>query len=89
MEELIRSGKAAIIDVRSHAEYISGHVKGSLNIPLQEIPARLEAFKKMKSILLCCASGNRSGQACAWLQQNGIECVNAGSWMDINALLNT
>ncbi len=84
IEELIKSGKATIVDVRSAAEFMSGHVNGSLNIPLQEIPTRLAEFKKMKNIILCCASGNRSGQAAAYLQQNGIGCENAGSWLEVN-----
>jgi len=84
LEELIKSGKATIVDVRSAAEFMGGHVAGSINIPVQEIPKRLPEFKKMENIVLCCASGGRSGQATAFLRQNGIECENAGSWMDVN-----
>jgi phage shock protein E len=83
-EALIRSGKATVVDVRTPAEFMGGHVKGSVNIPLQELPARLEELKKMNNIVLCCASGNRSGQATAYLKQHGIDCENAGSWMEVN-----
>jgi rhodanese-related sulfurtransferase len=84
IEELIKSGKATVVDVRTPSEFIGGHVKDSINIPLQELPTRLEEFKKMENIVLCCASGNRSGQATQYLKQHGIECENAGSWMDVN-----
>jgi rhodanese-related sulfurtransferase len=84
IEELIKTGKATIVDVRTPAEFMGGHVNGSINIPLQEIPARLSEFKKMENIVLCCASGNRSGQATAYLKQNGIECENGGSWLEVN-----
>lgn len=84
IEELIKSGKATIVDVRTPAEFRGGHVNGSINIPLQEIPTRLAEFKKMENIVLCCASGNRSGQATAYLKQNGIACENAGSWLEVN-----
>jgi phage shock protein E len=84
IETMIKEGKATIIDVRSHGEFMGGHVAGSKNIPLQEIPDRLDEFKSMKNIVLCCASGNRSGQATAYLKQNGIDCENGGSWMDVN-----
>lgn len=84
LEELIRTGKATIVDVRSPGEFMGGHVQGSINIPLQEIPSRLSEFKKMQNIILCCASGNRSGQATAYLKQNGIKCENGGSWLDVN-----
>ena len=80
-EELLRSGKATIVDVRTPAEFMGGHVNGSVNIPLQEIPARLSEFKKMENIVLCCASGNRSGQAASFLKQNGIDCTDGGSWL--------
>jgi len=83
-EELIKSGKATIVDVRSPLEFMGGHVAGSINIPLQEIQARLKEFSQMQNIVLCCASGNRSGQAAMFLKQNGIECVNGGSWMNVN-----
>jgi len=82
--ELIKSGKATIVDVRSFSEFIGGHVEGSINIPLQQIPNRLDEFKKMENIILCCASGNRSRQATFYLKDNGVECKNGGSWHDIN-----
>ena len=84
MEQLLTEGNATIIDVRSRGEYMGGHVAGSINIPLQEIPNRLEELKTMKNIVLCCASGGRSGQATMLLQQHGIQCMNGGSWMDVN-----
>ena len=84
IKKLIKSGKVTIVDVRSPSEFMGGHVAGSINIPLQEIPKRLAEFKKMEHILLCCASGNRSRQATQFLKQNGIECENTGSWMDVN-----
>ena len=64
---------------------MGGHVAGSINIPLQEIQTRIEEIANMaQPIVLCCASGNRSGQATQFLSQQGIECVNGGSWLDVN-----
>ena len=88
IETVIKSGEATIIDVRTPAEFSSGHVKGSINIPLQKIPGRLNELKSMQKIVLCCASGNRSGQATAFLKQNSIDCENGGSWMDVNYHVN-
>ena len=74
-----------IIDVRTPAEFRGGHVPGSINIPLNEIPERLEEIKSMhQPIVLCCASGNRSGQANTILLRHGISCENGGSWIDLN-----
>lgn len=74
-----------IIDVRTPAEFMGGHVAGSINIPLQEVVQKLEEIKAMKQpIILCCASGGRSGQATHFLKSQGINCENGGSWLDVN-----
>jgi rhodanese-related sulfurtransferase len=74
-----------IIDVRTPAEFMGGHVAGSVNIPLQEVQARLDEIKALPTpIILCCASGARSGMATAFLMGQGIECQNGGGWMDVN-----
>jgi phage shock protein E len=74
-----------IVDVRTPAEFMGGNVAGSINIPLQEVANRIEEFKKMaQPIVLCCASGNRSGQATRFLKNNGIDCENGGSWLEVN-----
>ena len=79
-----------IIDVRSPAEFAGGHVKGSSNIPLQEVPARVEDLRNMpQPLILCCASGNRSGQAAHFLQSQGIACENGGSWQAVHARITT
>lgn len=86
MEELIKNENNIIVDVRSAGEFAGGHVVGSVNIALNEVPNRIEDFKKMNGeIILCCASGNRSGQAMMFLRQNGFNNVhNGGGWMDVN-----
>lgn len=85
IEKIIKEKQGTIIDVRSPGEFIGGNVIGSINIPLQEIPRRIEELKNMKApLVLCCASGGRSGQAQGYLSQQGIECYNGGSWLDVN-----
>jgi rhodanese-related sulfurtransferase len=79
------SNKQTIVDVRTPGEFMGGHVAGSINIPLQEIQERLEELKALpQPIILCCASGNRSGQATSFLKGEGIDCSNGGSWVDVN-----
>ena len=87
LETIIKENQGTIVDVRTPAEYMGGHVAGSLNIPLQEVPENIDTFKNLKQpLILCCASGNRSGQATMYLSQLGIDCYNGGSWMDVNYL---
>jgi rhodanese-related sulfurtransferase len=85
LDKLITENHRTIVDVRTPGEYSGGHVAGSINIPLNEIPMRLQEISSLKQpLILCCASGNRSGQGVHFLQQQGIVCVNGGSWMEVN-----
>lgn len=88
IENLLVEKKGTVLDVRSYEEYVAAHAPGSINIPLGEIPHELEKIKSLKRpLILCCASGNRSGMAERLLSAQGIDCCNGGSWMDINYLL--
>jgi phage shock protein E len=87
LEKLIKEKKATIVDVRTPAEFMGGHVPGSINIPLQELTGRLDEIRKMENLVLCCASGGRSAHATDFLRQQDISCENAGSWLSINSLI--
>lgn len=79
--ELIANG-ATIVDVRTKGEYASGHVKGSINIPLDQLDYNLKKFKSTEQpIITCCASGMRSSSAKGILRAKGYTNVhNGGSW---------
>lgn len=76
---------ATIVDVRTPGEFSMGKVEGSINIPLNEVPEKIEEFKQMKKpLVLCCASGGRSGQAMQFLASNGItDIYNGGGWQEL------
>ena len=85
LEKIIKEANCTIVDVRSHEEFMGGHVANSINIPLQTIPERIAELKGLNApLVLCCASGNRSGQAQYFLSQQGLDCHNGGSWLDVN-----
>ncbi len=85
LEQIIKENQGTIVDVRSPGEFMGGNVVGSINIPLQEIQQRLDEIKLLKTpLVLCCASGNRSGIAKQFLSQYGLECYNGGSWLEVN-----
>jgi rhodanese-related sulfurtransferase len=79
---------ATIIDVRTPGEFMMGNVKGSINIPLNEVSSRIQEFKNIEgNVVLCCASGGRSDQATMFLQQNGLSNVyNGGGWQTVDTL---
>ena len=56
--------KASVIDVRRHDEWVSGHVRGAIHIPVDELPDRIDELPKDKKLLFICAAGVRSGLAC-------------------------
>ncbi len=81
-EVIARGG--VIVDVRTTGEYAGGHVKGSLNIPLNALGSQMQKLKKDKPVITCCASGMRSGSAKSMLQANGFtEVHNGGSWYNL------
>jgi rhodanese-related sulfurtransferase len=82
--ELISNG-ALIIDVRSKGEYAGGHVKGSVNVPLDQLSGYLKKIKdKNHTVITCCASGMRSASAKSFLKGQGyVNVYNGGSWLSL------
>ncbi|HTL80407.1 MAG TPA: rhodanese-like domain-containing protein [Bacteroidia bacterium] len=82
--ELVKQG-AIILDVRSKGEFASGHIKGSINIPVNALGENLGKLKdKNKPIITCCASGMRSASAKSILKSSGYTQVhNGGGWMSL------
>ena len=86
IKELINNREATIVDVRTEAEFSSGNIQGSINIPLDKVIDRVEELKAMQPIVMCCLSGGRSGQATAYLRSLGCEEVyNGGGWETVDA----
>ncbi len=84
LAELKKNG-ALILDVRTLGEFKSGHIKGSKNIPLQELNNKMKGLKKDQVIITCCASGMRSGSAKSILQSAGYEAHNGGGWTSLKS----
>ena len=86
--QLVKDG-AVIIDVRTPGEFSSGHIKGSVNIPVDQLQKNLHKLKdKSKPVITCCASGMRSASAKSILKSNGFEQVhNGGGWMGLQSKL--
>jgi phage shock protein E len=80
-KQYVKQG-AIILDVRTHQEYTTGHIKNSVNIPVHEIAANLHKLPaKNVAIITCCASGVRSSKAAGILKSNGYTNIhNGGSW---------
>ena len=77
-----------VIDVRTEAEWDTGHLEGALHIEWQDILNISSDIQKDEEIFLYCRSGNRSGKATKILIDAGyINAKNAGSIEDVSELL--
>lgn len=80
LKEVIANG-AVIVDVRTKGEFQTGHLRNSINMPVDNLQQNLKKLNKNKAIITCCASGSRSASARRILLSNGFENVyNGGSW---------
>ena len=80
LPELQKRG-ATLVDVRSAAEFAQGNAPGTINIPLPALGSRLGEIPKSSPVVVCCASGTRSGMAKLTLKKNGYaEVHNIGAW---------
>ena len=82
---------ALIVDVRTAAEYKSGHIKGEKNTPLKEFASALERYAgyKDKPFLFYCNSGNTVVSAINQLKKAGFEKINnleggIAAWKEAN-----
>ncbi|MDX1941970.1 MAG: rhodanese-like domain-containing protein [Saprospiraceae bacterium] len=83
--ELFQQEGLTLIDVREPFEFSMGHAEGAINIPLGSIPANIDRIRQMQQpVILYCRSGNRSGQAEAFLRNCGVpQAYNVGSLEDV------
>lgn len=84
--EYQKTPHAKLIDVREKDEYAAGHIPASINLPLSKIESAQGEITDLDiPLFVYCRSGNRSGQAVAWLKQAGYSKVkNIGGIIDYN-----
>lgn len=67
--------KVICIDVRTEREYDAKCIAGTVNMPLDHLKNHIGELKKYDDVYVVCASGNRSGIACAELEKCGMQNV--------------
>lgn len=77
------SGGAVLLDVRTPAEFASGHIDGARNIPVDQIAARSKEIDKATPVVVYCRSGARSAAAANTLRGLGFAKVE-----DLGAMSN-
>lgn len=73
LARLMRLGSVLVLDVRPLEEYASAHISGSLNIPLAELPGRIEDLPADREIVVYCRGPycQLTGEAIALLRRHG------------------
>jgi rhodanese-related sulfurtransferase len=69
------SSNVLVVDVRLPEEYVQGHLKGAINIPLSDLPLRIGALEHNRPILVYCQTGIRGAQASTILVKAGFTKV--------------
>ena len=76
VDGLPRDGSVTLLDVRTPAEYKSGHIEGFFNMEVDALRDNLDRLDKSKPVYVHCRSGLRSYLACRILSQNGFNSYN-------------
>ncbi|HPQ07707.1 MAG TPA: rhodanese-like domain-containing protein [Bacteroidia bacterium] len=76
--EIKKNPNAVIIDVRTPAEYQSGHIPNALNIDISsaEFPEKIDELDRNKDYYVYCRNGGRSTTACQYMVSVGFKNVN-------------
>lgn len=83
-EELVESGKAVWVDVRQADEFAGSGIEGALNLPLNQMRAKLEDLPTDKTYITYCDTGGRSSAAAFLMAERGFDvCYVAGGYLYI------
>lgn len=90
IKHLIEDKSTIILDVRTEQEHNEGHIKKSINIPLDKLNDSVFSLQKEEPIVIVCRSGKRSKEAKTFLTHQGfINVYDGGRWESLNKLLLT
>lgn len=73
---LAASDPPVVLDVREPWEQAIARLAGTLDIPMDEVPARLAELPKDREIIVMCRSGGRSSRVAQYLEQQGYRATN-------------
>lgn len=76
---------AAIIDVRTPAEFAEGHVAGAINLDVSaaDFAGKVAELSSSGTYLVYCRSGNRSAAAAATMREAGLTVIDGGGLEDM------
>ncbi len=83
VELLKRKPWPQVVDVRTPAEFASGHVRGAVNVPMMALPSKLDSLKldPARPVVAICLNAHRSVPAVRLLRQRGFDAVQLAGGM--------
>ena len=83
VERLRRRPWPQLLDVRSAAEFASGHVRGAVNVPVTELRSRIDSLRldPGRPVVAVCLTAHRSVPAVRLLRQGGFEAFQLAGGM--------
>lgn len=83
---LERGERVQLIDVRSPGEYAAEHIPGAMNLPLEQVDARLDDLNVHEPVVLICQSGRRAEMCAAELKHHRDDVIllegGTQNWLD-------
>jgi rhodanese-related sulfurtransferase len=74
-EQLAAAAPPQLIDVRSPREWHERHIEQAINIPLAQLPDRLDTLPRDRPLVVHCASDYRSSIGASLIRRAGLEDV--------------
>jgi hydroxyacylglutathione hydrolase len=92
VQELLQKGNVTIIDVRAAAEYATGHIPTSRNIPLGNLLQQIDDIPTDQTVIILCLGGTRSAIGASLLEAHGhtnIVNLSGGfqAWQQADAMI--
>jgi rhodanese-related sulfurtransferase len=75
--QLAGAGRPVLLDVREPWEFETARIEGSKNIPMGDVPMRVQELDPDEHIIVVCHHGVRSLSVTNWLRQQGFENVQS------------
>ena len=87
LKNKMKNGEVVLLDVREKHEYEFCNIKGSLHIPMNEIPQKISELNPNEKYAVVCHSGVRSEMVTGYLVKNHFDAVNVIGGIDMWSVL--
>lgn len=75
--EMVKEGKYTVVDTRKAEDFEKGHLKGAVNIEVDDIDSKMSTLPKDKPVVTYCYSGNKSMEVAQKLSDAGYKAYSS------------